>query len=165
MDWQARLRREAIHQRLGHHVLDYWVGLRPPAPPEYEVPGLVGLTFRVQVRGDGTPHYATLLDVAATLRLGARLGLDPAESLAMVDSHERAHVALQLDYERLHEVPPEIEEAHVVVVDAAWLSLRHPVAERLVESGEVSLLRSAGRLFDALAAQEREKDGARVGWT
>lgn len=154
MTWEERLRREGIVQRFPHHSLVYHVGLAPPAPPEYEVPGLVGLTFRLGLRPDGAPLYATLLDAAAALRLGARLGLTEAESLAMVDSHERAHVALQLDYARLHEVPPHVEEEHVHVVDGAWLSLRHPVAERLVESGEVSLLRVAGAVFDLLAASE-----------
>ncbi|MEA3199299.1 MAG: hypothetical protein QOE90_727 [Thermoplasmata archaeon] len=125
MDWEARLRREGIVQRFPRHTLVYHLGLRPPVPPEYAVAGLVGVTFRLGDRPDGAPLYATLLDVAAVLRLGARLGLDEGQAVAMVDSHERVHVAVQLAYPDVRAVPPEVEEAHVHVVDAAWLALRH----------------------------------------
>jgi hypothetical protein len=154
MEWERRLRRESILQRLPHHSLVYHVGLSPPVPPEHQVPGLVGVTFRLGERPDGLPLYATLLGAAAALRLGARLGLSDAESLAMVDSHERVHVALQLDHERLDEVPPDLEERHSHAADAAWLSLRHPRAERLVEEWGGRILHAMGRGFWDLLVDE-----------
>ncbi|GEM_PF-4521149 len=157
MTWQDRLRREGALQRYPHHDLVYHVGLAPPVPPEYAVPGLVGLTFRLGRRPGGGPLYATLLDAAAAVRLGQRLGLGEAESVAMVDSHERVHVALQLDYERLDEVPPETEERHSHVADAAWLSLRHPRAERLVEESGGRILDVMGRGFWSLLVDEAQE--------
>lgn len=153
MSWEDRLRREAIRRRYPQHELLDWAGLDPPVPPEYRVHALVGLTFRLGVRR-GVPEYATLLDLAAAVRLGARLGLDAGAAIAMVDSHERVHVALQLDYERLHEVPPDVEEGHTRLVDAAWLACAHPRAEALLERMG-GVLESAGSGFwDALADPE-----------
>ena len=142
MPWREALRRDGILQRYRHHSLLYLAGLRPAPPPEYDVPGIVGLTFRLGLRPDGAPLYATLLDLPAAIRLGARLGLDPAASVAMVDSHERVHVALQLDYERLDLVPPEVEEEHSRIVDAAWLWCAHP-------NGEAALARLGGVIHSA----------------
>jgi hypothetical protein len=159
MDWRERLRREGHVQRFAGHSLVYHVGLAPPVPPEYAVPGLVGLTFRLGLRPDGEPLYATLLDAAAAVRLGARLGLDEGESIAMVDSHERVHVALQLGYEDLRKVPPELEERHAHAADAAWLSLRHPRAERLVEASGGRILHATGRGFWQALADEGDEAG------
>lgn len=130
-EWSERLVRECIHARLDDFDLFYGVGLRPPVPPDYDVPGLVGLTFRLGERLQGGFVYATLLDVGAVVRLGARLGLDAAGALAFVDSHERIHVALQVAG-----VSEEAEEANSRFVDAVWLSLDHPrAAERLTVTG------------------------------
>lgn len=134
-DWHARLRREAILAQFADFDLAYHASLRPAVPPDYDVPGLVGLTFRLRARSEGGFLYATVLDVAAVLRLGARLGLSEAESLAMVDSHERVHVALQLAG-----VSEEAEEANSRHIDAVWLSLRHPRAAARVEAGEFGLV-------------------------
>lgn len=141
MDWRERLRREALSQRGETFDLVYHAAIVPAVPPEYEVPGLVGLTFRLNPREPGRALYATLLDLPAAVHMGARLGLGPAEAVAMVDSHERVHVHLQLAYERLHETDPALEEEHARIVDAVWLSLRHPrAAERLLR-GEVVVTR------------------------
>lgn len=127
MSWRDTLRAQAIHERFDDHTLVYHVGLRPAVPPEYEVPGLVGLTFRLARHG-GRLVYATLLDLDAAVRLGQRLHLEPGEAIAMVDSHERIHVALQLAYGD-DEVHPDEEERHSRVADWAWLSLSHPDAD------------------------------------
>lgn len=136
VEWYARLRRTALPLAARDFDLLYDVGLRPAVPPEYEVPGLVAITFRLHLRPRGGGHvYVMALDAAAALRLGARLGLDAAESLAFVDSHERVHVFLQLAG-----VPWEAEEEHSRFVDAVWLSLRHPMAAQLVVTGEFGLV-------------------------
>jgi hypothetical protein len=135
VDWQARLRREGLFRRFGDFDLVYHASLQPPVPPEYHVPGLVGLTFRFAERPQGGHVYVTVLDLPAVLRLGARIGLDEAESVAMVDSHERMHVALQLAG-----VPEEKEEEQLHIVDATWLSLRHPRAAHALEAGEFGLV-------------------------
>ncbi len=125
MTWRDDLRRYGILRHEVDHSLAYLVGVRPPIPPEYDVPGIVGLTFRLARRGDGALVYAMLLDVGAAMRLGQRLGLSPGEALAMVDSHERIHIELQLAYGDA-DVHPEVEERHSHVVDWAWRSLRRP---------------------------------------
>lgn len=142
MEWYARLRRKAIASAERDFDLLYDVGLTPAVPPEYEVPGLVAITFRLHPRPEGGHVYVTALDVDAALRLGARLGLDEAEGLAFVDSHERVHIALQLA-----DVPWEVEEEHSRFVDAVWLSLRHPRAAELVASGEFGLVEHVERDF------------------
>lgn len=121
--------------------LVYHVSLRPAFPPEYDVPGLVAVTFRL-FRQEEHLTFATAIDVAAALRIGARLGLDAAESIAMVDSHERMHVWLQLAG-----VPEEAEEEASLHVDAVWLSLRHPRAAHLVADREVALVSRVGPDF------------------
>ena len=135
MDWQARLEREALRDHGAEFTLVYHPALVPAVPPEYEVPGLVGLTFRLARRRDGAFVFATLLDLPAAVRLGERLGLDEAGGIAFVDSHERMHVHLQLA-----DVPEEAEERHSRFVDAVWLSLRHARAEPLVRAGEFGLV-------------------------
>lgn len=155
MDWRSRLRREAIATGSSEFDLLYHVSLAPAFPPEYDVPGLVAITFRLHARARGGHRFVTALDPAAALRLGARLGLDAAESLAMVDSHERMHVELQLAG-----VPEEVEERHSRFVDAVWLSLRHPRAAQLVRAGDFGLVEQVGddfweRLVDAGARGEQ----------
>lgn len=135
MDWLRRLRRSAVASSETGFDLLYDAGLRPAVPPEYVVDGLVAVTFRLHARPQGGHVFVLALDVAAALRMGARLGLDEAESLAFVDSHERMHIALQLEG-----VPWEVEEEHSRFVDAVWLSLRHPGAARLVASGAFGLV-------------------------
>lgn len=135
MPWRARLAREAIASATADFDLLLHVSLNPAVPPEYEVPGLVALTFRLRPRERGGHEYVTVIDVVAALRLGARFGLDAAESVAFVDSHERMHVFLQLEG-----VPEEVEEAHSRFVDAVWLSFRHPRAAELVAAGEGGLV-------------------------
>lgn len=134
--------------------LVYDVGIRPAVPPEYDVPGLVAITFRLHERPRSPGHvYVTSIEVGAALRLGTRLGLDEAESLAFVDSHERVHVFLQLEG-----VDWEAEEECARCADAAWLALRHPVAARLVDehrAGLLTLVREGGfweRLVDEVQA-------------
>lgn len=156
MDWQARLRRDAIAARFDDFDLVYHAAVRPAVPPEYEVPGLVGLTFRLQPRPRGGFVYATVLDLAAVLRLGGRIGLSEGESLAMVDSHERMHVAIQLAG-----VPEDKEEEQLRIVDAVWLSLRHPRAAALLRAGEFGLVTRVEEgfweaLIDTEAAVARE---------
>lgn len=140
--WRSRLEREAIAS--SHPAMDllYHVSLTPAFPPEYDVPGLVAVTFRLAERRDGGHLFVTALDVDAALRLGARLGLDEADALAMVDSHERMHIELQLE-----DVPVEVEEAHSRFIDAVWLSLRHPRAAELVRAGEFGLVEEVGDDF------------------
>lgn len=129
------------------------VSLRPAFPPEYDVPGLVAITFRLRERPHGGHVFVTALDVAAALRLGGRLGLGIADAFAMVDSHERMHIELQLAG-----VPAEVEEAHSRFLDAVWLSLRHSPAEPLVRAGEFGLVDEVHadfweRLVDEAASQ------------
>lgn len=140
-DWRARLRREAIFTPGAAFDLVYHVSLRPAFPPDYDVPGLVAVTFRLLRDGEHLT-FATGIDPAAALRIGARLGLDEAASLAMVDSHERMHIFLQLAG-----VPEETEEDASRHVDAVWLSLRHPRAAHLVEDREVALVSRVGPDF------------------
>lgn len=152
MDWHARLEREGLRDHGADFTLVYHPALVPAVPPEYDVPGLVGLTFRLARRGDGALVFATLVDLPAAIRLSARLGLDAAGGVAFVDSHERMHVHLQLEG-----VPEEVEEQHSRFVDAVWLSLRQAAAEPLVRAGEFGLVEEVGhdfweRLVDA--AQE-----------
>ena len=151
--WRARLAREAIPTANDDFDLLLHVSLRPAFPPEYDVPGLVALTFRLRPRErGGGHHYVTVIDVAAALRLGQRFGLDAAESLAFVDSHERMHVYLQLAG-----VPEEVEEAHSKFVDAVWLSFRHPRAAQLVAAGEGGLVvRVHEGFWEELVDQRKE---------
>lgn len=142
MDWRGRLRREAILTREREFDLLYHVSLAPAFPPDYDVPGIVAITFRLRERAEGGHMFVTALDPAAALRLGARLGLDEATALAMVDSHERIHVALQLAG-----VPVEVEEEHSRFIDAVWLSLHHSRAEPLVRAGEFGLVSEVGHDF------------------
>jgi len=135
VEFLDRLRREALHWRFEDFDLTYHLSTRPAMPEEYRVPDLVGLTFRLWPRPEGGWRYATVLDVDAVMRLGERFGLDMAEALALVDSHERMHIHLQLEG-----VPEEVEEEQSRFVDAVWLSFRHPqLAERLLH-GEFGLV-------------------------
>ena len=118
-EWLDRLRREAIRTGLDDHDLLYHVSLRPAFPEDYDVAGMVAITFRLRPRPQGGHLYVTSIDPAAATRLGERFGLDAAGSIAMVDSHERIHVVLQL--EGVHE---EHEEAHAQIVDHAWLDVQ-----------------------------------------
>jgi hypothetical protein len=140
LPWRARLRREAILERAAEFDRWYHVSLRPAFPSEYDVGGLVAITFRWQSK----PRFVfvTALDPAAALRVGARLGLDEGEALAMIDSHERVHVEIQLAG-----VSEEAEEHAARHVDAVWLSLRHPRAAHLVEEREINLVTRVGPDF------------------
>lgn len=134
--WRTRLTQQAIPSRHDEFDLLLHVSLSPAFPPEYDVAGLVAVTYRLRRRPDGSSFvYVTAIDPAAALRIGARLGLDEAESLAMVDSHERIHIWLQLAG-----VPEEVEEDRMRIIDATWLSLRHPRAADVVRSGEFGLV-------------------------
>ncbi|MCA1814727.1 MAG: hypothetical protein LC624_12410 [Halobacteriales archaeon] len=153
MDWEERLGREALRASFEDFSLLYHVGVRPAVPKEYEVPGIVGLTFRYRRRPDGAWLYATVLDAAAALRVGQRIGLSEGESLAMVDSHERMHVHLQLAG-----VEEELEEEKLHLVDATWLSLRHPRAAQLVRAGKFGLVsRVEDGFWEALIDAEEEE--------
>lgn len=140
-EWRERLRREAIVTRGPDFDLVHHVSLRPAFPPEYDVPGLVAVTFRLLRDGEHIT-FATAIDPGAALRIGARLDLDEAEAFAMVDSHERMHIWLQLAG-----VSEEAEEDASRHVDAVWLSLRHPRAAHLVEDREVALVSRVGPDF------------------
>lgn len=145
MEWWQRLA-HAVRTRERDFDLLYHVGTAPAVPAEYDVPGLVALTFRLEERPRGGHVYVTTIDVAAALRLGARFGLDAPEALAMVDSHERVHVFLQLAG-----VDEAGEEAASRLVDAVWLSLRHPVAAERVRTGDFGLLAEVhGDFWEAL---------------
>lgn len=141
-DWGARLRRQAAWAAFHEFDLAYHVSLRPAFPDEYDVTGLVAITFRLRERPRGGHVFVVAIDPSAALRLGARLGLDEAAALAMVDSHERMHIHLQLAG-----VPEEVEEAHSRFIDAVWLSLRHARAEALVRAGEFGLVEQVGHDF------------------
>ena|SRR5882672_3648268 len=146
-DWRDRLRREAIRSDFHDFDLRYHVSLWPAHPPEYGVGGLVAITFRLATRP--RLSFVTALDPAAALRLGARLGLDDATALAMVDSHERVHVALQLEG-----VKEDVEEAQAHFADAAFLALRHPRAADLVRANEFGVISRVGPDFwEALIAR------------
>lgn len=146
MDWQERLRREALRARFHDFDLLYHVSLKPAVPREYEVEGLVGLTFRVRPREGGGFVYATVLDVPAALRFGARIGLEPAEAIALVDSHERVHVAMQLAG-----VDEATEEEQSHLVDAVMLSFRHPRLAEHLQAGDFGLVTRVGPgYFEAL---------------
>lgn len=149
MPWRERLWRDAVRARFHDFDVLYDVSLRPAYPPEYDVGGLVAITFRLSERTEGGHLFVMAIDPAAALRLGAKLGLDEAGSLAMVDSHERMHIALQIEG-----VPEHVEEAHSRFLDAVWLSLHHPHAGALVRTGEFGLVSEVGhdfweRLIDA----------------
>lgn len=142
MPWRTRLAREALHTAGRDFDLLYHVSLDPAFPEDYAVPGLVAITFRLRERPKGGHVFVTALDPGAALRLGARFGLDDATSLAMVDSHERIHIALQLAG-----VPEDVEEAHSRFIDAVWLSLHHPHVERHVRAGDFGLVSEVGHDF------------------
>lgn len=153
MTWRERLRREGIVLRIPEfdHVLH--ASLAPAFPPEYDVPGLVAVTFRLTERPSGGHVFVTALDVAAALRLGERLGLDDGEALAMVDSHERMHVWLQLAG-----IGEAEEEDASRFVDAVWLSLRHPRVAEKVAAGEFGLVTRVGPDFwEALVDTEADR--------
>lgn len=130
MNWLAALRVQASPAAFADFDLLYHAGLRPLVPPEYAVPGLVGLTFRLHERPMGGFVFVTTIDLPAALRLGERLGLDAAGAVALVDSHERVHVALQLAG------AGEAEEEDLArFIDAVWLSLRNSRAAERLRSG------------------------------
>lgn len=150
MEFLDRLRREALHVRFEAFDLAYHLSLRPAVPEEYEVEDLVGITYRLHERPGGGWRYAMALDPRAVILFGQRFGLDEAESLAMVDSHERLHIALQLEG-----VAWEVEEAYTRFVDAVWLSFRHPRAAERVRSGEFGLVTHVHEAFwEALLLEE-----------
>ncbi|HEV8359344.1 MAG TPA: hypothetical protein VGR28_02705 [Candidatus Thermoplasmatota archaeon] len=154
MDWQERLRREALLARFDDFDLLYHVSVKPAVPPEYAVAGLVGLTFRLRPRPRGGFVFVTVLDLPAAARLGARMGLDPAEAIALVDSHERTHVAMQLAG-----VAEDVEEEQSHVVDAVLLSLRHPALAKHLEAGDFGLVtRVRPGFFEALIDAGRASD-------
>lgn len=152
-DWQARLRREGLLARRRDHDHLVHVAIHPAYPPEYDVPGLVAITFRLMKRPHGGHVYVTALGVDAALRVGERLGLDAAAALAFVDSHERMHIELQLAG-----VPEDVEEERARFLDAVWLSLHHPHAAELVRAGAFGLVEEVRadfweRLVDAQATR------------
>lgn len=142
MDWQERLERDALRQDGEDYGLLYHVGIRPAVPAEYDLEGLVGLTFRLRPRRQGGHVYVTTIDLPAALRLGLRMGLDEGEALAMVDSHERVHIEMQLAG-----VPEDVEEEQSHFVDAVYLSLRHPSIAKHVEAGDFGLVARVGHGF------------------
>lgn len=154
MEWMGRLMEEGIRSDGPEFSLVYHPALAPAAPPEYVVPGMVGLTFRLHRRPDGRHVFVTLLDLPAAVRLGARLGLGPALAVAFVDSHERLHVHLQLEG-----VPEEVEEDNSRFVDAVWLSLHHVTAERLVRAGAFGLVEEVGPDFWERLVDEAQEPG------
>ena len=135
VDWQERLRRGARRDDFGDFTLLYYPSLKPAIPPDYDLPGIVGLTFRLSARPRGGHVYVTTLDLAAAVRLGARLGLDAGEAVAMVDSHERTHIAMQLAG-----VAEDVEEEQSHIVDAVWLSLRHEAIAKHLKAGKFGLV-------------------------
>ncbi len=140
--WWRRLAEEAIATRGPDFDLVYHVSLAPALPREYAAEDLVAITFRWLDRRGGGFVFATAIDPAAAVRLGRRLGLDEAESVALVDSHERVHVFLQLAGVDEHE-----EEAAARVVDAVWVALHHPHAAAFVRTGEFGLVTRIGEEF------------------
>jgi hypothetical protein len=159
VDWEERLAAHALRARFDEFSLLYHASVRPALPREYDVPGLVGLTFRYRRRPDGAHVYATVLDLPAVQRLGARLGLRFEEALAMVDSHERVHVWLQLAG-----VPEDVEEERMHVVDAVWQSLRDERLARHIRTGAWGVVTHVdAQWWEALidTAQARaEREGA-----
>jgi hypothetical protein len=135
VEWERRLARDGAFADFGDFGLVYHVGVRPIVPEEYHVDGIVALTFRLRRRAHGNHDYATTIDLGAALRLGARMGLDAGEALAHVDSHERIHVALQLEGVEEH-----AEEAQANVVDAVVLSLRHEAIARHLRHGDFGVV-------------------------
>lgn len=142
MAWQEVLARRAVTAAWPEFTLLYDLSLRPVVPPEYAVPGLVGLTFRLRPRPQGGHVYVTAIDAAAALRLGARMGLTEGEAVALVDSHERVHVQLQLEG-----VAEEAEEAASLFVDAVVLSLRHPRMAAHLQAGDFGVVSRVGPGF------------------
>jgi hypothetical protein len=142
VDWRQRLWVDSIRSAQPDFDLLYYVSLHPAFPPEYDLPGLVAVTFRLLQRTQGGHLFVTALDPAAAIMLGRRLGLGPSEAIAMVDSHERVHVELQLA-----NVAQEDEERASVFVDAVWLSLRHPRAAHLLEDRDVVIVVRVGPDF------------------
>lgn len=149
--WDERLRAEGVPLHLPEFSLVTHTSIAPAFPPEYDVPGLVAVTFRRGARPDGALWYATAIDVAAAFRLGVRLGLTEAEALAMVDSHERIHVWLQLAG-----VDEDVEEHRMRIVDAVWLSLHHPRAAERVATGEFGLVTHVHDDFWEALVDERQ---------
>lgn len=145
LPWRERLRREAILTRGEDFDLCYHVSLHPAYPPDYDLPGIVGITFRLDKRPQGGHVYVTALDPAAVLRLGQRLDLDAATAFAMLDSHERIHIELQLAG-----VEEDVEEERSRFVDAVWLSLRHPRAAHLLEDRPIALVTHVAGVWEAL---------------
>ncbi|MGQ0535455.1 MAG: hypothetical protein ACT4PT_05235 [Methanobacteriota archaeon] len=135
MDWLQRLRNTALPLSVDGFDLLYHASVRPAAPPEYIVAGMVGLTFRLHRRPQGGHVYVTTIDLAGVARIASRLGLRFEEALAFVDSHEKVHIALQLEG-----VGEETEEEMSRFVDAVWLSLEHPRAGEKVRTGEFGLV-------------------------
>lgn len=153
MDWEARLRRGGIVRDLGDFSLAYHVGVVPAVPPEFAVDHLVALTFRRRARPQGGHLFVTTIDLPAAVRLGARMGLDASEALAMVDSHERVHVAVQLEG-----ATEEAEERQVMFVDAVWLSLRHEAIAKHLRAGDFGVVSRVGEGFwEALVVEDDGK--------
>ncbi|HLE95958.1 MAG TPA: hypothetical protein VI997_01185 [Candidatus Thermoplasmatota archaeon] len=152
--WEARLRREAREDRYADFDLLYHVSLAPVVPPEYDVPGIVALTFRLDPRPHGGHVYVTTIDPGAALRLGTRLGLEEAEAFALIDSHERIHIQLQLAGAAERD-----EERMARHVDAVWLSLRHPRAAERVAAGAFVVTRIHEDFWEAVM-ESPERPGA-----
>lgn len=141
MTWQEDMQRRSHVSRFDEFDLVYQVSLHPAIPEEWRLDDMVALTFRLGRRRDGALILATNLDIAAVARIGTRLGLDEAGSLAMVDSHERVHVQLQLEG-----VAEDLEEQASRLVDAVWLSLRHPRA-KVAGDGDLHVVSRVGHDF------------------
>ncbi|HVL48531.1 MAG TPA: hypothetical protein VM889_08245 [Candidatus Thermoplasmatota archaeon] len=140
--WRAAMRARGHWHDFGDHALLYQVSIDPAVPPEWKVDGMAALTFRLAEDDEGRLLLATSLALPVVLRIGARFGLDEAESVAFVDSHERMHVHLQLDG-----VSEEREEEASRFVDAVWLALRHPRAAAMLEAGPFGLVTRVGPAF------------------
>lgn len=146
--WRDRLLREAIHGRFRHHDLYYHVSLRPAAPPEWVVPDMAALTWRLGERHeDAAPVAATVLWPPGVVRIGANFGLGPASAFALVDSHERLHTHLAIEG-----IPEDEQEPFARIADAAYLALHDPEAERIFEEEGLARLAS-GRFWETLLAR------------
>lgn len=153
MDWRERVRRGGLVADFDDHRLVHHAGLVPAVPPEFAVDHLVALTFRFRKKEEGGPVYITTIDLPAAVRMGARMGLDAGEAVAMVDSHERVHVALQLDG-----ATEEAEERQALFVDAVWLSLRHEAIARHLRAGDFGVVSRVGPdWWEALVDADAER--------
>lgn len=74
----------------------------------------------------------------------------------MVDSHERVHVALQLEG-----APETLEEDQARFADAAFLALRHPRAAELLRTNEFGVMsRQQPDLWEAIVDAQAQRGAA-----